>query len=72
MVKGSGEPKRFDGGPESHQHFRCVKCKRIIDFHHKPFDNIRLAAEISKEFTVLKKTVYLEGICDCCAEKSQS
>ena len=66
VVEGSGEPKRFDGGPESHQHFKCVKCRRIIDFHYKPFDNIPTPKGISKKFTVLKKTVYLEGICDLC------
>ena len=66
MVEGSGDAKRFDGGLRKHQHFKCVKCKRIVDFHHKPFDNIKLPAEISKKFTVLRKTVYLEGLCDLC------
>jgi len=65
-VEGSGDAKRFDGGLNEHQHFKCVKCKRIIDFHHKPYDNIRLPAEISKKFTVIRKTVYLEGVCDLC------
>ena len=65
-VEGSGDAKRFDGGLNEHQHFKCVKCKRIIDFHHKPFDNIKLPAEISKKFTVLRKAVYLEGLCDFC------
>jgi len=66
VVEGSGDAKRFDGNLEEHQHFRCVKCKRIIDFHHKPFDDIKLPAGIGKKFTVLRKTVYLEGICDLC------
>jgi Fur family peroxide stress response transcriptional regulator len=65
-VEGSGDARRFDGRLNEHQHFKCVKCKRIVDFHHKPFDNIKLPAEISKKFTVLRKTVYLEGICDLC------
>jgi len=65
-VEGSGDARRFDGGLRKHQHFKCVKCKRIIDFHHKPFDNIKLPAEIRKKFKVLRKTVYLEGICDLC------
>ena len=65
-VEGSGGARRYDGGLHEHQHFRCVKCKRIIDFHHKPFDNIKLPAEIIKKFTVLKKTVYIEGLCDLC------
>jgi Fur family peroxide stress response transcriptional regulator len=65
-VVGSGDAKRFDGGLHEHQHFRCLKCKRIVDFHHKPFDNIKLPANIKKKFKVLRKTVYLEGICDLC------
>jgi len=66
ILEGSGDAKRYDAGLEKHQHFKCIKCKRIIDFHYKPFDNIRLPAEISKKFIVLRKTVYLEGICDLC------
>jgi Fur family peroxide stress response transcriptional regulator len=69
IVEGSGEPKRFDANLQAHQHFKCVRCKRIIDFHHEPFDNISIPADIEKKFTVLRKTVYLEGICDLCGEK---
>ena len=65
-VIGSGDARRYDGGLNEHQHFKCVKCKRIIDFHHKPFDNMKLPADISKKFKVLRKTVYLEGLCDLC------
>ena len=66
ILEGSGEPKRFDAGLEKHQHFKCIKCKTIIDFQHKPFDEIKIPADISQKFTVLRKTVYLEGICDRC------
>ena len=66
IVEGSGDVKRFDGKLETHQHFKCVKCKRIFDFHYKPFDNIAVPKSISRKFIVLKKTVYLEGICDSC------
>ena len=66
IVEGSGDAKRFDGGLEKHQHFKCVKCKRVIDFCHEPFDNIAVPAAIEGRFTVLRKSVYLEGICDLC------
>ena len=69
IVEGSGDVRRFDGGMEKHQHFKCVKCKRIVDFHHKPLDIIRLPASIGNKFTVLRKSVYLEGICDQCEQK---
>jgi len=70
VVEGSGDVKRFDANFEKHQHFKCVKCKRIIDFHHKPFDNIKVPSSIAKRFKVLRKTVYLEGICKSCLEHS--
>jgi len=66
IVEGSGDAKRFDGDLEKHQHFKCVKCKRVVDFHHKPFDNVNVPAEIEGRFTILRKSVYLEGICDMC------
>lgn len=69
IVEGSGDVKRFDGRLENHQHFKCIKCKKIIDFHHKPFDNIPVPKSISKKYTVLKKTVYFEGICNSCRNK---
>lgn len=69
IVEGSGDVRRFDGGTEKHQHFKCVKCKRIIDFNHKPFENIELPANLGKKFKILKKAVYIEGICDLCKQK---
>ncbi|MHC4545066.1 MAG: Fur family transcriptional regulator [Planctomycetota bacterium] len=66
IVEGSGDVKRFDGRLETHQHFKCIKCKRIVDFHYEPFDKIPVPKNLSRKFTVLKKTVYFEGICDLC------
>jgi Fur family peroxide stress response transcriptional regulator len=66
IVEGTGDAKRFDGSSDKHQHFRCVKCRRIIDFHHKAFDEIEVPESIRRKFTVLRKTIYLEGICDQC------
>jgi Fur family peroxide stress response transcriptional regulator len=65
-VEGSGDAKRFDGGLDEHQHFKCVKCKRVIDFFHEPFKNIEVPQELEEMFVVLRKSVYLEGICDLC------
>jgi Fur family peroxide stress response transcriptional regulator len=66
VVEGTGQPRRFDGGLEDHQHFRCIKCGKIVDFHHVPFDNITLPHEIGQKFKILRKTVYLEGFCQTC------
>lgn len=70
IVEGSGDVKRFDGGMATHQHFRCVQCSRIIDFHHAPFDTIALPKQLKQSFVVMRKTVYLEGICQYCQKKS--
>jgi Fur family peroxide stress response transcriptional regulator len=70
VVEGSGDVKRFDGGMENHQHFRCTQCHRIIDFHHELFDSIALPPELENSFLIVRKTIYLEGICRYCQKKS--
>ena len=66
VVEGSGDVRRYDAGSASHQHFKCVKCKRIVDFKHEPFNNISTPPQIDSRFKVLRKTVYFEGLCDKC------
>ena len=70
VVEGSGGAVRYDADMEEHQHFKCLKCKRIIDFHEEGFDNIGPPASIGERFVILRKTVYFEGICEACREKS--
>lgn len=70
VVEGSGDAKRFDANLATHQHFKCLKCKRIIDFHHEAFDRIDVPQNLADYFTVLRKTVYLEGLCDRCKKES--
>jgi len=69
VVEGSGDAKRFDGNLQPHQHFKCVKCKRIVDFYHRPFDNVKVPVSIAGKFEVRRKTVYLEGTCNSCRHK---
>ena len=68
VVEGTGQPRRFDGGLEDHQHFLCIKCGKVVDFHHEPFDNIDVPAELKGRFKILRKTVYLEGLCGVCTQ----
>jgi Fur family peroxide stress response transcriptional regulator len=70
IVEGSGDAKRFDANLGTHQHFKCLKCRRILDFHHEPFDHIDVPANLASHVTVLRKTVYLEGLCDHCRKES--
>lgn len=71
VVEGSGDAKRFDANMSGHQHFRCIKCRRIIDFHHEPFDQICVPENLAARFTVLRTTVYIEGVCDRCGRTSE-
>ncbi len=71
IVEGSGDAKRFDANLKNHQHFKCVKCKRIIDFHHAAFDSIDIPENLTNRFTVLRKTVYLEGYCELCKTRKK-
>ena len=71
-VGGSGGAKRYDANFRPHQHFKCIKCKRIVDFQHEPFNNIEVPSELSGKFTILKSTVYIEGLCDICKNRDNS
>lgn len=66
IVEGSGDARRFDANLGDHQHFRCIKCRRIVDFHHEPFDRIAVPENLTDGFTVLRTTVCVEGLCDRC------
>ncbi len=66
VIPGCGGAKRFDADVASHQHFGCVKCRKIIDFKYPAFENMKLPREIREDFTVLSKTVYVQGICSKC------
>ena len=66
IVPGSGDAKRFDANLENHQHFRCVHCKRIVDFYDEPGDDIPVPKNLPSGFTVLRSTLYIEGMCNLC------
>jgi len=72
IVEGSGDVRRYDGDLDNHQHCKCIKCKKVFDFHYPPFDDIKVPASIAAKFKILRKTVYLEGICDSRRGKSMA
>lgn len=69
IVEGSGQAKRFDANVQKHCHFRCIRCNKIVDICHIPPDEMKIPEELKDKFTILRKTVYLEGICDSCKVK---
>ncbi|MFA5092828.1 MAG: Fur family transcriptional regulator [Candidatus Omnitrophota bacterium] len=66
VVEGYGRPKRFDTDIDSHHHFQCLKCNKIIDFCDTGFDTLEIPKEIKNRFTITGKKVVLEGLCDTC------
>jgi Fur family peroxide stress response transcriptional regulator len=66
VVEGYGDSKRFDPDIDDHHHFRCIKCNSIIDFHDKSYDNLKVPEKIKDQFTVIRKKVCIEGVCNKC------
>jgi Fur family peroxide stress response transcriptional regulator len=69
VVEFPGGPKRFDADISKHHHFRCIKCNGLVDFVSESYDNIEVPQEIQLQYTILKKKVHLEGICDRCSKE---
>jgi len=69
IVEGYGQPKRYDPDLDTHHHFRCTHCNKIIDFHNEDYDNLIVPQELQKQFAVFSKKVVLEGLCDRCKKK---
>jgi len=65
-VEGYGEPRRYDPELKNHHHFRCLNCNSIIDFEHKPYDNMIIPADIKNRFLITNKKILLEGYCNKC------
>lgn len=72
QVEGTGQPRRFDGDLEDHQHFRCIKCGKIVDFHYEPFNNIEIPPQLLGHYHIMRKTVFLEGTCLICSSGPSS
>ena len=71
MVESGYGPRRFDANLKQHYHFRCLKCKSMIDFQSGEYDNISVPEKIKKRFKVLKQEIILTGICPECVEKQK-
>lgn len=67
VVEGYGEAKRYDPDMATHHHFRCTRCNKIIDFHNKDYDNIRVPKEFGKGYEITGIKVVVEGLCNKCA-----
>jgi Fur family peroxide stress response transcriptional regulator len=68
-VEGYGDPSRYEPDLSSHHHFRCVRCKALIDFDYPPYDDLSVPPEIEERFRVTTKKVLLEGYCQKCLQR---
>lgn len=69
IIEGGYGARHFDANLKHHYHFRCIRCKRIIDFECPEYDNIDIPKDIRDKFMVTKQEIVLEGICPECLEK---
>lgn len=67
LVEGYGQAKRYDPDVQTHHHFRCRQCGRIIDFQDEHFNNLPVPEWIEKKYSVSSLKVVLEGLCDKCS-----
>lgn len=57
------EERRFDGNPEPHVHFKCLKCGKVFDIK----DEIKIQKKEKIEGHIIKEVhLYLKGICKNC------
>jgi Fur family peroxide stress response transcriptional regulator len=69
MVEGCGDVRRFDPYLNPHHHLRCIRCHKIIDFHHQAYDALKVPKKHLHGFKLLSKKVVLEGLCKKCNPK---
>ena len=67
IIAGYGAPKRFDPNTKAHEHFMCVKCNLLFDGSEKPNTKMNIPKRLPADFSVLRKRVFYEGLCDKCS-----
>ncbi len=66
VLDGPGGAKRYDACTDSHYHFVCESCGRIVDLDLElEADLVRLVAERTG-FDVRRQTLEFRGLCDEC------
>lgn len=72
VLQGQGGPRRFDPNTHTHHHFHCIHCGKVVDFEHSPFNELVLPSELTDQFTVLNKSVLLNGVCKECGDNNDN
>jgi Fur family transcriptional regulator, peroxide stress response regulator len=69
IVEAGYGARRFDANLKKHYYFRCLKCKKIIDFESPEYDKIKIPEDVQKKFKIYNQKIILEGICPDCLKK---
>ncbi|MBN6186881.1 transcriptional repressor [Aneurinibacillus sp. BA2021] len=65
------ERSRFEITEESHHHFHCISCDKLIDIEPERI-SLRLEPEVEAEYSPIESRVTLEGICKSCRERKEA
>lgn len=61
-----GTQKRYDGNPNAHYHFRCLKCDAMIDLPFEPMEAIQKMIESLSDFEITDYRLDFVGLCPRC------
>lgn len=66
IIGASGDPKRFEGNLDPHDHFRCIECHKITDIPQNKHKKIDIPKKLKAKYLVMGKQVLFEGKCEKC------
>jgi Fur family transcriptional regulator, peroxide stress response regulator len=65
------ESVRFDGNPEKHHHYVCVRCGLTRDFESAELHALRLPGTVKVLGSVVSTHIEVRGVCASCAGKGK-
>jgi len=67
-----GKAKRYDPITAKHHHLICLRCRKIIDFAARKFDQLAAPSKAIEKFKVVRTTVHVEGVCHDCQDRKDA
>jgi len=62
---------RFDANADSHHHFICTRCGKVLDFDGEQLNDLRLPEDVRSWGDVRSVHVQVRGLCRDCLEKAK-
>ena len=60
------EAIRFDHLPEDHYHFKCTKCKKLVDLDMEYDTSLDKKVAEKYNLNIIKHNIVFDGICEDC------